>query len=95
MDDLTGFLQILVLDRPVVDRTGLTGRYDLQCTFAPDDSQFGGHPPMPPKSDANPPADSEPNLFDAFQDQLGLKLGAEKTSVDVIAIDHVEKPSAN
>jgi uncharacterized protein (TIGR03435 family) len=102
-DDLTGFLQILVLDRPVVDHTGLTGRYDLRCTFAPDDSQFGGHPPMPPKSDAPAPAtapstaseDSQPSLFDAFENQLGLKLSAEKTSVDVIAIDHVEKPSAN
>lgn len=96
--DLTGFLQILVLDRPVVDSTGLKGRYDLQCTFTPDDSQFGGHPPMPPKSDTaqtNDAVTSAPSLFDAFQQQLGLKLGAERTSVDVIVIDHVEQPSAN
>jgi uncharacterized protein (TIGR03435 family) len=46
------------------------------------------------------PADTDttetaPSLFDAIQQQLGLKLSAEKTDVDVIAIDHVEKPSPN
>lgn len=97
--DLTGFLQILVLDRPVVDRTGLPGRYDMDCTFTPDDSQFGGHPPMPPKSAtasaADAAASAAPSLYDAFEQQLGLKLSAEKTAVDVIVIDSVQKPSAN
>jgi uncharacterized protein (TIGR03435 family) len=102
ISDFTGFLQILVLDRPVVDKTGLTGRYDFQCTFTPDDSQFGGHPPQLPNqgnkadngsSEANAPA--APSLYDAFQQELGLKLSAEKTGVDAIVIDHVAKPSAN
>jgi len=39
--------------------------------------------------------ETAPSLFEAFQQQLGLKLTAEKTPVDVIVIDHVEKPSAN
>ncbi|WP_239461943.1 TIGR03435 family protein [Occallatibacter savannae] len=97
--NFTGFLQILVLDRPVVDKTGLTGRYDFQCTFAPDDSQFGGHPPQFPNQGNNgsseAAAPSAPSLYDAFQQELGLKLSAEKTGVDAIVIDHVEKPSAN
>ena len=89
----TSFLQSLVLDRPVVDQTGLTGRYDLTVTFTPDDSQFNGHPPPFSKpTDGGEPA---PNLFEAIQQQLGLKLTAEKAQVDVLAIDHVEKPSAN
>jgi uncharacterized protein (TIGR03435 family) len=89
----TSFLQSLVLDRPVVDRTGLTGRYDMTVTFTPDDSLFHGHPPAFPKPvDGVEPA---PNLFDAIQQQLGLKLTAEKTQVDVLAIDRLEKPSAN
>lgn len=89
----TNFLQSLVLDRPVVDQTGLTGRYDLNVTFTLDDSLFNGHPPAFPKpADGVEPA---PNLFEAIQEQLGLKLSAEKTQVDVLAIDHVEKPSAN
>jgi len=91
--DFTGFLQLLVLDRPVVDQTGLTGRYDFTVAFTPDDSLFHGHPPPFPKpADGVEPA---PGLFDAIQQQLGLKLAAEKTQVDVLAIDHVEKPSAN
>ena len=53
ISDFTGFLQILVLDRPVVDKTGLQGRFDYQCTFTPDDSQFGGHPPPMPAQGNN------------------------------------------
>jgi len=89
----TNFLQSLVLDRPVVDQTGITGKYDMTVTFTMDDSFFNGHPPAFPK-----PADDvepAPSLFDAIQQQLGLKLSAEKAQVDVLAIDHVEKPSAN
>jgi uncharacterized protein (TIGR03435 family) len=99
--DFTGFLQILVLDRPVVDRTNIKGRYDYQCTFTPDDSQFGGHPPQLPAQNNNAGAATDaaapaaPSLYDALQQQLGLKLSAEKTAVDVIAVDHVEKPTAN
>jgi uncharacterized protein (TIGR03435 family) len=89
----TSFLQSLVLDRPVVDHTGLTGRYDLTVTFTPDDSQFNGNPLGFPKlADGVEPA---PGLFEAMQQQLGLKLTAEKTQVDVLVVDHVEKPSAN
>ena len=91
--DFTSFLQMLVLDRPVVDRTGITGRFDFTVTFTPDDSEFNGHPPkLPATTEA---AEAAPNLFSAIQAQLGLKLDAEKTAVDVIAIDHVEKPSPN
>lgn len=102
ISDFTGFLQVLVLDRPVVDRTALTGRYDFECTFTPDDSQFNGHPPQFPKQNnadsgtaTDPAAAAAPSLYDALQQELGLKLAAEKTAVDVVSIDHVEKPSAN
>jgi uncharacterized protein (TIGR03435 family) len=97
-DEFRSFLQNLVLDRPVVDHTGLTGKYDFQLTFTPDDSQFNGHPPKAPASaDSGAPVAAEPapDLIKAFSDQLGLKLEAQKTAVDVIAIDHVDKPSAN
>jgi len=89
----TSFLQSMVLGRPVVDQTGLTGRYDLTVTFTPDDSLFGGKSlDFPKPTEGVEPA---PSLFDAIQQQLGLKLTAEKTQVDVLAIDRVEKPSAN
>lgn len=100
ISDFTGFLQILVLDRPVVDKTSLPARYDFDCTFSPDDSQFNGHPPQFPKpNNDSAPTDAAttvaPSLYDAMQQELGLKLAAEKTAVDVIVIDHAEKPSAN
>ena len=86
-------LQIAILDRPVVDQTGINGSFDIQVTFTPDDSQFNGHPPrLPPPPDT---VEAAPLLFDAIQQQLGLKLAAQKAQVDVIAIDHVEKPSPN
>jgi len=93
MEDFTSFLQMLVLDRPVVDRTALAGRYDFHFTFTPDDSEFNGHPPNVPTPAAG--VEAAPDLFVSLQQQAGLKLSAEKTPVKVIAIDHVEKPSAN
>jgi uncharacterized protein (TIGR03435 family) len=91
MTDLTGLLQEVVLDRPVVDQTGLKGRFDFTLKWAPDESQFSGHAPSSTSDDPNAP----PNLFTAIQEQLGLKLDAVKTPVDVLVLDRVEKPSAN
>jgi uncharacterized protein (TIGR03435 family) len=92
MADFTGFLQLLVLDRPVVDHTGLTGKYDLSFKFMPDDSLFNGHPPKPGATTDN--TETLPGFFEGIQ-TVGLKLDAEKTPVDVIVIDHAEKYSAN
>jgi uncharacterized protein (TIGR03435 family) len=93
MADFAGLMQSAVLDRPVVDQTGLAGRYDFNMKWTPDDSQFGGmgakiHPP----TDS---ADAPPNLYTAIQEQIGLKLDATKAPAEVLVIDHVEKPSAN
>lgn len=87
----TSFLQSLVLDRPVVDETGLGGRYDFTVTFTPDETQFGGQPPFAKPEGVEP----APNLYEAMQEQLGLKLTPEKAQVDVLVVDRVEKPSAN
>ncbi|HKO17712.1 MAG TPA: TIGR03435 family protein [Acidobacteriaceae bacterium] len=96
LDDFADFLQMVVLDRPVVNNTGLTGRYDFDVTFTPDDSQFGGHAPRASRQpDSTTPADSAPNLFEAVQQQTGLRLSAERAAVRVIVVDHVEKPSPN
>jgi uncharacterized protein (TIGR03435 family) len=90
--DLAGLLQEVVLDRPVVDQTGLTAKYDFVMAFTPDDSEFNGHPPPVQKKEG---VEAAPSLFDALQQSLGLKLEAQKMMVPVIAIDHVEKPSGN
>jgi uncharacterized protein (TIGR03435 family) len=87
----------LYLDRPVLDQTGLRSSYDftLQRTPAPNESspQAMG---LPPRADPAPPADSSgPSLFTALEEQLGLKLKSTKGRVDILAIDHVERPSEN
>jgi uncharacterized protein (TIGR03435 family) len=93
MADLAGVLQGAVLDRPVVDQTGLQGRFDFMLKWTPDESQFGGlGVKVPPPSNA---ADAPPNLFAAVQDELGLKLDSTKASVNVLVLDRVEKPSEN
>jgi uncharacterized protein (TIGR03435 family) len=93
MGEFASFLQAMVLDRPVVDQTGLEGKFDFVLKFSPDDSMFNGHPPtLPTKTEST---ESLPSLFEAMPKDLGLKLDAQKTAVDVIAIDRIEKPSAN
>jgi bla regulator protein BlaR1 len=82
------------LGRSVIDKTGLAGKYDFTLTYTPDAAQsaaFG-----PPGPDAPPPPDPNgPSIFTAIQEQLGLKLESAKGPVDVLVIDHAEKPGAN
>ena len=93
MEDFTHLMQAVVLDRPVVDQTGIKNRWDFVLKWTPDDSQFGGMGvKAPPPSNA---ADAPPPLFTAIQEQIGLKLEAKKAPVEIMVIDHVEKPSAN
>jgi uncharacterized protein (TIGR03435 family) len=92
MAEVAGVLQGSVLDKPVVDQTGLAGKYDFTVKFTPDATQMTGFGPRPPEVD-NP--DAPPDLFAAFERQLGLKLEGAKAPVDVLVIDKVEKPSAN
>ena len=93
LNDFTDLVQSNIVDRPVVDRTGITGRFNFKLSFQPDDSMMNGLglkiPPTPEGKEA-PPA-----LFTAVQEQLGLKLSAEKTQVSALVIDHVNKPSDN
>jgi uncharacterized protein (TIGR03435 family) len=93
MADFAGLLQGAVLDRPVVDQTGLAGRWDFTLNWTPDESQFAGlGVRVPPPTDS---ASAPPGLFAAVQEQLGLKLDATKAPVDVLVVDRVEKPSEN
>jgi uncharacterized protein (TIGR03435 family) len=93
MKDFCDGMQSAVMDKPVVDHTGLTARYDFLLNWTPDESQFAamGAKIPPPPDDPNAP----PSLYTALQEQLGLKLDAVKASAEVFVIDHIEKPSAN
>jgi uncharacterized protein (TIGR03435 family) len=89
MADFASLLQRALLDRPVVDRTGLTGRYDFDLDWAPDESQFGGEVPVAPADAQAPP------FFKAIEDQIGLRLEATRGDVNSLVIDHAEPPTAN
>jgi len=78
------------LDRPVVDRTGISGRYDFVLEWTPDETQFGGELHLPANPD-NP----EPDLFAAVQQQLGLRLEATRGPTEILVIDRVKQPSEN
>jgi uncharacterized protein (TIGR03435 family) len=74
------------LGRPVIDQTGLGGRYELTLNWTEDDG---------PSPAAASDVSSAPSLFTAIQEQLGLKLEPTKSPVPVLVIDHAEKPSEN
>jgi bla regulator protein BlaR1 len=86
-----------VVSRIVVDKTGLTGKYDFTLKYTPDEAQGPMMPGSPkPGGDSAPPPDSTgPSIFTALQEQLGLKLESQKAPTDVVLIQHVEKPSEN
>ena len=71
------------VDRPVIDKTGLTGNYDIRLEATP---EFRIH---------NNPQPDDLSIFDAIQQQLGLRLEAQKAGIEVLVVDHIEKPSAN
>jgi uncharacterized protein (TIGR03435 family) len=80
------------LDRAIIDRTNLTGRFDIQLQWSPG----VGEQLLDPGGNPLPPADSSgPSIFSAIQEQLGLKLESVRGPVEMFVIDQVEKPSEN
>jgi uncharacterized protein (TIGR03435 family) len=75
------------VDRPVVDRTGLSGYFDIDLQWTPDTDPAAGGGLLP-----EPPG---PSIFSAVQKQLGLSLNSSKGALDTIVIDHLEQPSPN
>ena len=70
-----------VAGRLIIDKTGLTGKYDIDLNWSGEDSSGT--------------TDSGPSIFAALQEQLGLKLEPAKAAVDTIVVEHIEKPSEN
>ena len=100
------FIRVLagLMGRPVIDKSGFNGEFEVNVSFIPDENTMGlprggglsgpgglGEPGAPP-----PPADPNlPNIFSALQEQLGLRLASAKGPVEVLVMDHVERPAAN
>ncbi|WP_263408722.1 TIGR03435 family protein [Terriglobus tenax] len=72
----------LFLDRPLVDQTGLQGRYDFKLTYS-----YGNAP--------SPDPDAAPTMFTALKEQLGLRFEPVKTAIDTFVIDRIERPTPN
>ena len=86
-DSLSGFAS---MDRPMIDNTGITGTVDFVLEWV---AERRG--PPPPGAETAPEPPSGPSFEEAMRDQLGLKLQPQKGSVDVIVVDHIERPTAN
>lgn len=86
--EVLGLMLSMRLERPVVDKTGLTGSYDAILRWTPDDAAG-------PSQISGTSLDSGPSFFTAVQEQLGLKLEPSKEPMDTIVVDHVEAPSEN
>jgi uncharacterized protein (TIGR03435 family) len=95
MERLAGTLAQLILDRNVIDRTGVAGSFNIHLEYAPDENTrcFG----MPEWCTVDPNSDipAGATIFGALEQQLGLKLEQIKGPKEHIVIDHVEQPSEN
>jgi uncharacterized protein (TIGR03435 family) len=94
---ISGLVRMLAgnLGRPVIDKTGLTGNYDFKLEWAPEQNQaptMGGDGAPTSIASSDP---AGPTLLMAVQDQLGLKLESGKGPVEIIVIQHVQRPSDN
>jgi uncharacterized protein (TIGR03435 family) len=92
MAEFASVLQHGPLDRPVIDKTALSGRYDFDLDWAPNEDEFAGmmiaHPPLPEDG-------ARPGLFAAVEQQLGLKLLATRGPVETFVIKKAGRPSEN
>ncbi|HEY4089276.1 MAG TPA: TIGR03435 family protein [Bryobacteraceae bacterium] len=84
------------MDRPVIDKTGLTGLFNIKLTYAPDevsDATLRNHGTLDPDEPSDDPAGT--SIFIALQQQLGLKLDATKGAGSFLVIESVERPTGN
>ena len=98
---LTGSMPIPLLatslsqwvDRPVIDKTGLSGNYDVELTYTPDVGQgarFGTD-----RAESQPANSDAPSLFSALRGQLGLELKSARGPVEMLMVDRAERPDTN
>jgi uncharacterized protein (TIGR03435 family) len=90
---LARVMQRTVFDRPVVDQTGLNGRYTFDLRWHPDEVQFGQMQGLNVPTDER--AEAGDDIYTSARKQLGLKIEARKTMVDVMVIDAASQPVAN
>lgn len=85
----------MIVDRPVIDKTGITDLFAIHLEFSSDDFMSRRPAAIAPGAPADAGGPDAPGIFQAIQEQLGLKLVPAKGPVDVLVIDHIERPSEN
>ncbi len=96
LDQFAKEVLIGVVDRPVIDKTGIAGKFNFHLEFAPDNATPAFLPGGELDHGQVGPSDPVgPSIFSAIQEQLGLKLVPAKGPREFLVIDHVERPSGN
>jgi bla regulator protein BlaR1 len=93
LDEFSKTLRLLV-DRPVIDKTGMTGRFDIRVKFSREGTELDGFRPLNGPPIAGDPTGA-PSIFVALQEELGLRLESGRGPVDKLVIDQIEKPLEN
>jgi uncharacterized protein (TIGR03435 family) len=92
------FIKMLseIMGRPIIDKTGVLENFDVHLEFYPDEATIGIHTHRR-TSDPDGPADpsARPPIMIALEEQLGLRLETTKGPVEVLVVDHVERPTEN
>lgn len=97
VEDFVHFALPNILGRPVIDKTGLLGKFDLHLEWTPDQATSGitGANPERQGAPASPDNPNAISIFSAVQEQMGLRLESGRAPVDVVAVEHLEMPSDN
>jgi bla regulator protein BlaR1 len=94
LDDFSKML-FAILGRPVIDKTGIAGRFDIRIEFSREGTRFSPLRPTEPGDGSSPASDPTDSIFAALQEELGLKLEPAKGPVETFVIDHIERPAGN
>jgi bla regulator protein blaR1 len=96
LDEFSDLLQT-ILERPVINKTGITGRFDIRIEFSREGTKLAAMPLIQPSGGLSAASDPKgpPSIFTVLQDQLGLRLESGKGPAEMLVIDHIEKPSEN
>ncbi|HTX36870.1 MAG TPA: M56 family metallopeptidase, partial [Bryobacteraceae bacterium] len=94
LDDFSRML-IPFLGRPVINKTGIAGRFNMRIEFSREGTTLPTRRPMEPADGGSPASEPTDSIFTALQEELGLKLEQGKGPVEAFVIDHIEKPAGN
>jgi uncharacterized protein (TIGR03435 family) len=94
LDDFSGMLTA-ILGRPVINKTGMNGRFDMRIEFSRDGTTLARRRSVESADEPDLASESADSIFSVLQEKLGLKLESAKGQVETLVIDHVERPAGN